>query len=74
MDEFTRKYGGYGEKNFSVGEDWNRSSALGAFRALLKGNDHNGDLFRMYTDEFMREYLLPEDFAYWLECKAAAIS
>lgn len=65
MDERLEKY--YDGR--SVGENIHRGSAVSALASLIQGNTHNGALFKMHSDEFMKEHLFPEDYLYWLEQK-----
>lgn len=50
-----------------------RSSALAALWALCEGRTHDGDLFRMHSDEFINAYLFPEDYEYWIAEKRKAL-
>ena len=69
MDERLRKY--YDGR--TCGLDLDRGSAVATLATLLGGDTHDGDLFRMNSDEFMKEHLLPEDYDYWLSEKGRAI-
>ncbi len=51
----------------TLNEDPNRGSAETAIRLLRQGKEV---VFKMYSDEFMREYLDDEDYTFWLEKKA----
>lgn len=46
------------------------SSALAWFTALLNDDVRDGAIFKLNSDEFMKEYLYPEDYDYWLQKKA----
>ena len=54
---------------FSCNDDPGQGSALAALFALENGNTHEGALFIMHPDNFMKKYLYPEDFEYWMEQK-----
>lgn len=51
----------------TLNESPNRGSAETTIRLLRQGYDVN---FKMRSDEFMREYLDDEDYAFWLKKKA----
>lgn len=70
MDSRLEKY--YDGRSCDIGLD--RSSAIAAFAALLNGNTHGGDLFKMHDDSFMQKNLYPEDFDYWMTEKKEALS
>ena len=53
----------------TLNEDPNKGSAETTIWMLRQGHDVN---FQMRSDEFMREYLNDEDYAFWLEKKAAS--
>lgn len=65
MDERLQKY--YDGR--SVGENIGRGSAVSALAALVGGKTYGGALFKMHSDETMKEHLYPEDYAFWLEQK-----
>lgn len=65
MHERLKKY--YNGRTCDNGVD--TSSALAWFAALLDGDYRNGAIFQLNSDEFMQEYLYPEDFEYWLQKK-----
>lgn len=54
-------------RGITLNESPNRGSAQAAIFSLRQGLSVP---FQMYTDEFMREYLNDEDYAFWLEKKA----
>lgn len=53
----------------TLNEDPNKGSAETTIWLLRHGKEVN---FKMRSDEFMREYLDDEDYAFWLEKKAAS--
>ena len=52
-----------------MNESPNSGSAQAAIFSLRQGLSVP---FQMYSDEFMREYLNDEDYAFWLEMKSAS--
>ena len=65
MDKRLEKY----YSGFAASDNIARSSAVSAFAALLRGDVKEGAVFKMNSDEFMREHLDPEDFVFWIDSK-----
>lgn len=53
----------------TCGDYIDESSAISALAALIDGRTHGGALFKMHSDEFMKEHLYPEDYEFWMEQK-----
>lgn len=57
------------DHRINLNESPNSGSAQAAIFSLRQGLSVP---FQMYSDEFMREYLNDEDYAFWLEMKSAS--
>lgn len=66
MDRLEKYYSG-----FTCNDDPGRGSALAALSALCRGDSRNGDIFIMYSDDFMKRYLEPDDYQFWIDQKQA---